>query len=1363
MKTILKCIVAAWVAAAVGGLYAASEVWVDKSEGNDLTGDGTSVSPYATIQKGVDEVDAGGTVWVRPGTYDTGERADATGTSNRVYITKSLCLNATGSRDETIIKGSENSSSGSPLGPAAVRCVSVATGIGKAEINGFTLEGGCSQTINNGAGDNANLGGGVYGNGYAWNSDPNRTAVSNCVIKGCCATRGGAAYNCRLFRCFVTDCHSSNVGNVGRNMYAYNCVFFRNGNQYRGLGGASLFAYTGFLYNCTVVENGTYAFISWGGAYNSIFLNNKDGIGSGHYAKIFKCVIDDQTALDDSSAQENGCVEGVYADCIYAPLVNDFRLVKGCVCEGTGNTSSTTYFPVLSRGIDFLGNPRLTGDSLNIGAVQASVDAGIGTIAVDGTFAGANVEGLNTVIGGRVSHANVPVLPATVKLEMPRVDNAGYLWSSNRECGVTLLKWDDTVQIPAARRITGEQVAANTMLTVGAGKVLWVDRVNGNDDTGSYQDPAAHPYQSIQAAADLVRRSAWSSAVIYVKSGTYDNGGSVGQGDVTNRVYFGENSSLVRLVAVDGPANTVIKGAASSGSATGCGPGAVRCIESNGGIKLVSGFTVEGGRTETLDGTLSNDANNQRRRGGAFYKGYGTSKILYVSDCEIKDCTGEFGSIAYDVVMVRCRIHNSGRYDYTPFVSCSLVSCVVWDVGPESMSDNMQMFNTCWAYNTTIGACNLKNAIGSTSYGYNSVFATGKGQDVSASLPAALKYCLYESTLSAAINPSAGTAQEGSVKGQAGFKNGAAGDMTLVSVSSGQNLANYDTMSKGCPVDVFGVPFTGTAEGRFEAGGVAGSVPGAVCGTSYDGGVSPEGLVALEDDGTLSVSASKAAVRPLIGFEVNGELVETRNPSYVLRLSDFNTDRFEVRAVYGTEFFVDAVNGSESNSGHYADDAKLYIASALALTESGDTVVALPGVYDKDTPTSHSTSPDVKILSRVVVPTGRTLKSRDGAGSTVIAGALATEDKGLGCGTDAVRCVYLSPKANLIGFTLRGGRTDVPESGTPDSADCSGGGIFGNDIEFAVASDCIITNCASFRGGGARNVCLRRCRIVGNKAGWFGSAVNSCFMQRCFLDGNIGGQTYVCFAGRYENCTFGPNNLMVDEQTPANIRIETSSENAFMRNCIFTGGYVYSTHLYNCAFATGMTPGSPNEIVGDIYGEVQLDGGGAPVIGHNVGIDAANEEIMSEVCKSNDLVMCSRIWNGARDMGAIEVDWREHYARSLADRRMTVSDAPESAKEQPDGKIRLVDGELTASWAAAQGRSVTRTLRYSVPGNGTLTVTLDGTVVDTVNAGETKEFVFRSGVDANALSFSYSPGADDELGALLGSFSGYSGTKISFR
>ena len=68
-----------------------------------------------------------------------------------------------------------------------------------------------------------------------------------------------------------------------------------------------------------------------------------------------------------------------------------------------------------------------------------------------------------------------------------------------------------------------------------------------------------------------------------------------------------------------------------------------------------------------------------------------------------------------------------------------------------------------------------------------------------------------------------------------------------------------------------------------------------------------------------------------------------------------------------------------------------------------------------------------------------------------------------------------------------------------------------------------------------------------------------------------------------------------------------------------------------------------------------------------------------------------------------------------------------------------------------------------MPGSGTLTVTLDGTVVDTVNAGETKEFVFRSGVDANALSFSYSPGADDELGALLGSFSGYSGTKISFR
>ena len=54
-------------------LAAANEVWVSDSRGNDATGNGNYNSPYKTIQKGVDEVDAGGTVKILRGTYGEGE------------------------------------------------------------------------------------------------------------------------------------------------------------------------------------------------------------------------------------------------------------------------------------------------------------------------------------------------------------------------------------------------------------------------------------------------------------------------------------------------------------------------------------------------------------------------------------------------------------------------------------------------------------------------------------------------------------------------------------------------------------------------------------------------------------------------------------------------------------------------------------------------------------------------------------------------------------------------------------------------------------------------------------------------------------------------------------------------------------------------------------------------------------------------------------------------------------------------------------------------------------------------------------------------------------------------------------------
>ena len=82
---------------------AANEVWVSDARGNDATGAGTYEQPYKTIQKCVDEVDAGGTVKIEAGTYGAGEEHFGVDHTNRVVIGKSITLEGVDGKDVTHI------------------------------------------------------------------------------------------------------------------------------------------------------------------------------------------------------------------------------------------------------------------------------------------------------------------------------------------------------------------------------------------------------------------------------------------------------------------------------------------------------------------------------------------------------------------------------------------------------------------------------------------------------------------------------------------------------------------------------------------------------------------------------------------------------------------------------------------------------------------------------------------------------------------------------------------------------------------------------------------------------------------------------------------------------------------------------------------------------------------------------------------------------------------------------------------------------------------------------------------------------------------------------------------------------------
>ncbi len=99
-------------------------VWVDANAA--ANGDGTEAQPFLTIDDGVSAVAVGGTVWVRPGTYD-----------ENVVVDKNLRLLSTAGRESTSIVGLQG---GSELG--TVQVTSHTTGVQLGDIgHGFHIVG----------------------------------------------------------------------------------------------------------------------------------------------------------------------------------------------------------------------------------------------------------------------------------------------------------------------------------------------------------------------------------------------------------------------------------------------------------------------------------------------------------------------------------------------------------------------------------------------------------------------------------------------------------------------------------------------------------------------------------------------------------------------------------------------------------------------------------------------------------------------------------------------------------------------------------------------------------------------------------------------------------------------------------------------------------------------------------------------------------------------------------------------------------------------------------------------------------------------------------------------------------------------
>jgi hypothetical protein len=176
------------------------------------------------------------------------------------------------------------------------------------------------------------------------------------------------------------------------------------------------------------------------------------------------------------------------------------------------------------------------------------------------------------------------------------------------------------------------------------------------------------------------------------------------------------------------------------------------------------------------------------------------------------------------------------------------------------------------------------------------------------------------------------------------------------------------------------------------------------------------------------------------------------------------------------------------------------IQEAVDAAVSGDQILVTNGVYQ----TGRRVGSDGS-TNRVTVNKAVTVHSVNGAAVTLIQG------------DHAMRCVYLTNGAALVGFTLTNGVA------------YTGGGAW-CESPSAVVSNCVlIGNSASFEGGGAYGCTLNNCTLTGNSAAYDGGGASGGTLNNCTLTGNSasnsgGGAS----GGTLNNCVLVGNSASVD-------------------------------------------------------------------------------------------------------------------------------------------------------------------------------------------------------------------------------------------
>jgi hypothetical protein len=196
--------------------------------------------------------------------------------------------------------------------------------------------------------------------------------------------------------------------------------------------------------------------------------------------------------------------------------------------------------------------------------------------------------------------------------------------------------------------------------------------------------------------------------------------------------------------------------------------------------------------------------------------------------------------------------------------------------------------------------------------------------------------------------------------------------------------------------------------------------------------------------------------------------------------------------------YVDVNNSAPAPPYESWATAATIIQDAVDLADPGDTVLVTNGLYYTGGRVAVGT-----LTNRVVIDKPVLVQSAAGPSVTIIRGyqqPIALN------GSNAVRCVYLTGGAILVGFTLSHGATLAGVSDVQDGGDTSGGGVLCACSCVAVSNCIIAFNSAGNFGGGADNGNFNNCLFYGNSVtpgvSSYGGATLGCVLNNCTLVGN---------------------------------------------------------------------------------------------------------------------------------------------------------------------------------------------------------------------------------------------------------------------